>query len=101
MSDLISRSALLEKINSYTYDTVSPEKRRMEHIVRAHFTELIEKQSAAFDLEKVIVELQELKTYKLDLADAMSELINGEKIGTYVCLEDVIELIKRHISDHA
>ena len=60
MSDLISRSSLLEKISDYIYDTVNPEKRRMEHIVKAHFIELIEKQPTAFDVDKVIAELEEM-----------------------------------------
>lgn len=29
----------------------------------------------------------------------MNEIMKREKLGNYVCLENVIELIKRHISD--
>ena len=51
----------------------------------------------AFDVDKVIGKLNELKTYKLNMADAMSELMKRDKLGTYVCLEDVIEVIKESI----
>ena len=61
MSDLISRSALLEELNSYHYDTVNSVTRRIEHIVNAHFIELIEKRPTAFDLDKVIEELEREK----------------------------------------
>lgn len=54
----------------------------------------IDKQETVFDLDKVIEKLKELKTYKLNLADAMCELMNRDKLGTYVCLEDVIEVIR-------
>lgn len=60
MSDLISRSALLEELNNYHYDTVNAQTRRIEHIVNSHFTELIEKQPTAFDLGKVIAELEKM-----------------------------------------
>ena len=99
MSDLISRSALLEELNSYHYDTKNSVTRRIEHIVTAHFIELIEKRSTAFDLDKIIDELQKLKTYNLTISDQMSEIMRRAELGTYVCLEDVIKLIKRHIYD--
>ena len=71
MSNLISRSELLEELNNYHYDTVNTEKRRMEHIVKANFTELIEKQPTAFDLDKVIAELEEMIDQNVDFETGM------------------------------
>lgn len=61
MNDLISRSALLEELNNYHYDTVNSVTRRVEHIVNAHFIELIEKRPVAFDVDKVMKELEKEK----------------------------------------
>lgn len=91
--DLISRKALIEEINRYYY-TVNPEIRRVEHIAKAHICELIDKQPTAYDVDKVIEHLKELKTYKLNLADAMLEIMRRGELGNYVCLEDVIKIVK-------
>lgn len=48
----------------------------------------------SYDVDKVVEQLKELKTYKLDMADSMSELMNKDKLGNYVCLEDVIKIVK-------
>lgn len=48
----------------------------------------------AYDAGKVVEHLKELKTYKLNMADAMSEIMRRGELGTYVCLEDVLEIIK-------
>lgn len=45
-NDLIDRNILLGEINKYTYDAESAEAMRIEHIVKAHICELIEKQPA-------------------------------------------------------
>lgn len=56
--------------------------------------ECIQKAPIAFDVNRAIEQLKELKTYKLNMADAMLELMNKDKLGNYVCLEDVIEIFK-------
>ena len=61
----------------------------------------IENFHVPFDVDKVIAELEELKTYKLDLTDTMTEIMARGKSGTYICLEDVIELLKNNFSDTA
>ena len=48
-----------------------------------------------FDLENVIKQLKELKTYKLYLADAMLESMERGNLGKYVCLEDVLQIMQR------
>ena len=97
MSDLISRSALLEKLNNYHYDTVNAQTRRIEHIVNAHFIELIEKQPTAFDVDKVIKEL-EIEKYNF----------SGSVIQTYSFSSGIesgivraIDIIKKHLSGTA
>ena len=102
MSDLISRSELLEKIDSYIYDTVNPEKRRMERIVKALFIELIEKQPTAFDLDKVIAELEKLSIEELGVSESQFEMDKGE-YSSYctLCLYDVVELLKKHLTGTA
>lgn len=47
-----------------------------------------------YDVDKVIERLKELKTYKLNMADAMSEIMRRGELGNYVCLEDVFEIVK-------
>ena len=49
---------------------------------------------AAYDACKVVERLKELKTYKLNMADAMSEIMRRGELRTYVCLEDVLEIVK-------
>lgn len=102
MSDLISRKSLLEKINGYIYETVNPEKRRMERIVKAHFIEMIEKQPTAFDLDKVIAELEKLSIEELGVSESQFEMDKGE-YSSYctLCLYDVVELLKKYLSDSA
>lgn len=57
-NDLISRSALLEELEKYVFDTMDNETRRAEHIVKAYVLELIERQPAAYDTDKVIEQLK-------------------------------------------
>lgn len=65
------------------------DRKMLEDIFFDCFNEL----ETTFDLESVIEQLKELKTYKLNMADAMSELMNKDKLENYVCLEDVIEIL--------
>lgn len=60
--DLISRKALMEEINSYHYDTANPEIRRAEHFAKAHICELIDKNPTAYDMDKVVEQLEDAKT---------------------------------------
>ena len=99
MSDLISRSEVLKIIDEIGYVNCKCNKDFKANSCVDKVRQTVVEMPVAFDLEKVITELKELKTYKLDLADAMNEIMKREKLGNYVCLEDVIELIKIHIYD--
>jgi hypothetical protein len=45
--------------------------------------------------EKIRERLQELKTYKLDLADAMSELMKKDRLDNYISREEAIDIINQ------
>lgn len=95
MVDLISRNALLENINSYTYDTVNYEMRRAEHIVKAHICELIESQPTAFDLESVIKQLEENVIEELGITKSQFAM-DKEEYSSYCSLTlfDVTKILK-------
>ena len=94
MSDLISRTALISHIVRKYW------KYGAEYNAKQIWKD-IEDFPTAFDLDKVIAGLKELKTYKLDLADTMAEIMARGKSATYICLEDVIELLKNYLFDTA
>lgn len=92
MGNLISRKEMLKHFSDWQMELSKVGNERewnlLDMIIRG-----VENQPTAFDLESVIAELKELKTYKLNMADAMSELMKRDKLGNYVCLEDVIEIL--------
>ena len=93
MNDLISRDEVLKIIEETRKDKL-----------KSNFVSLekkINRIPTVFDLDKVISELQELKTYKLDLTDTMTEIMARGKSATYICLEDAIELLKNYLSGTA
>ena len=57
--DLISRDKFMEDLNSYKFDTRNDSLRRAEHHVKALVFDLIKRQKTAYDLEKVIQQLEE------------------------------------------
>lgn len=95
--DLISRKALMEKVLQDEYDNdihKDGKAKAIHHGEYQHFYKTISEMLTAYDADKVVEKLKELKTYKLNLADAMSEIVRRGELGTYVCLEDVLEIIK-------
>lgn len=44
-------------------------------------------------VEKLIGRLEELKTFKLNLADAMSELMKKDRIDNYISREEAVEIV--------
>ena len=48
----------------------------------------------AFDGDKVVEQLKELKKYNLDLADRMLDLQSHGLNRHFICLEDAIEIVK-------
>jgi len=48
----------------------------------------------AFDGDKVVEQLKELKKYNLDLADRMLDIQSHGLNRHFICLEDAIEIVK-------
>lgn len=46
------------------------------------------------DLDRVVEQLKDLKPYKLDLADAMMDTLENGKYRHFVCLEEVLNIVK-------
>lgn len=95
--DLISRKALMEKVLQEEYDNDIHKDGRakaIHHGEYQYFYKTISEMPTAYDVDKVVEQLWELKTYKLNLADAMSEIMRRGELGTYVCLEDTLEIVK-------
>ena len=95
--DLISRKALMNQVLQEEYDNDIHKNGRakaIHHGEYQHFYKTIVETPTAYDVDKVIEQLKELKTYKLNMADAMSEIMCRGELGNYVCLEDVLEIAK-------
>lgn len=65
----------------------------LEHKDRGLLETMIALIPTAYDIEKVVEELEELKTYNLNLADAMCDIQKNGVGRTFVCLQDVIEIV--------
>lgn len=88
MRRLIDVDVLIAKMNEYHYDTCNPDMRRAEHIVKAHLTELIESQPTAYDLDKVVEQL-ERDSYE-ETADDMNAFEPPQVVNLY----DAIEIVR-------
>lgn len=96
-SDLISKNKLLENIRNWDFQECPVGAFESESDVYKTIKEAIDtikEQPTAYDVEKIVEQLKDLKTYKLNLADAMLEIMRRVELGNYVCLEDVIEIVK-------
>lgn len=49
---------------------------------------------AAYNLDRVVEQLKDLKPYKLDLADAMMDTLENGKYRHFVCQEEVLNIVK-------
>lgn len=48
----------------------------------------------AYDVDKVVEQLNNIKKYKLDLADTMLDIQKNGTTRHFICLEDAIEIVK-------
>lgn len=55
---------------------------------------LIDEQPTAYDVDKVIEQLNNIKKYNLNLADIMLDIQANGINRHFVCLEDAIEIVK-------
>lgn len=88
MSDLISRSALIEAITQHSKDVKSdvPMVQDIYQIAHQHIIQLIEIQPTAYDVEKIVEELKENSQYCVPL---------GGQSFTGIKLEKAIDIVKR------
>lgn len=84
MSDLISRSALIEKTNDYISHT---DERNSEHYVCKRIKKIIEDAPTAYDLDKVVRELEEYIPQEIEMSH--------ERYLQYLALDKAIEIVKR------
>lgn len=55
---------------------------------------LIDAQPTAYDVDKVVQQLENLKKYELNLADMMFDIQSNGLGRHFICLEDAIEIVK-------
>lgn len=55
---------------------------------------LIKEQPTAYDVDKVVEELNKIKKYNLNLADMMIDIQENGTNRHFICLEDAIEIVK-------
>lgn len=55
---------------------------------------LIDAQPTAYDVDKVVQQLENLKKYELNLADMMLDIQSNGLGRHFICLEDAIEIVK-------
>lgn len=54
----------------------------------------IDEQPTAYDVDKVVEELNKIKKYNLNLADMMLDIQANGTNRHFICLEDAIEIVK-------
>ena len=54
----------------------------------------IDDMETAYDIDKVVEELEKLQTYNMSLVTLMSDLQKSGVCRHYICLEDAIEIVK-------
>lgn len=55
---------------------------------------IIREQPTAYDVDKVVEELNKIKKYNLNLADMMIDIQENGTNRHFICLEDAIEIVK-------
>lgn len=90
-NDLISRKKAIFFVRSVfdRFGINAGHKSRADYLIKT-----LKNMPTAYDVDKIVERLKELKTYKLNMEDAMSEIMHRGGLGTYVCLEDVVEIVK-------
>ena len=64
------------------------------HLSEELIQTIIDDIPTAFDGDKVVEQLKELKKYNLDLADRMLDIQSHGLNRHFICLEDAIEIVK-------
>lgn len=58
---------------------------------------IINEQPTAYNVDKVVEELNKIKKYNLNLADMMLDIQSNGTNRHFICLEDAIEIVKGQV----
>lgn len=61
----------------------------------------IDEQPTAYDVDKVVEELNKIKKYNLNLADMMLDIQANGTNRHFICLEDAIEIVKAGVTNES
>ena len=104
MNDLISRSIAVDLLYKYADQKFVTDGVFMANgILKAKcFIESEENIPTAFDVDKVIAELEKLSIEELGVSESQFEMDKGEYLSyCTLCLYDVVELLKKHLTGTA
>lgn len=90
MSDLISRSALIEILSKYKFGAIESDSVR--EYIKETVLDFVREQPTAYDVEKVVAELEELKNLHSELSkDGIDFEFHN---GCEAMCEDAIDIVK-------
>lgn len=97
MGDLISRSDVtdvIDELEVYTSGRPNTMKVEISVLQLQRFINKLKNIPPAHNVDKVVEQLNNIKKYNLDLADTMLDIQANGINRHFVCLEDVIEIVK-------
>ncbi len=97
MSDLISRSEVndvIDELEVYTSGRPNTMKVEVSVLQLQRFINKLKNIPTAYDVDKVVEELNKIKKYNLNLADMMIDIQENGTNRHFICLEDAIEIVK-------
>ena len=93
--DLISRKALMDVFQEKADDNTGLLRNNM-----LFAKELVKSIPAAYDVDKVVEQIEKLPHRKLNLGDLMMDIMESKKTDRhFICLEDVIAIVKGAVKD--
>lgn len=89
---LIDADKLLEKL-----DKPSVLVDRLPWTILETVRNIVKSQPTAYEIDKVVEELEKLKQYKLNIGDAVCNIQANGINRHFICLEDAIEIVKQGV----
>lgn len=100
MSDLISRKEAIEIIQNLCVDGKMYGNDDMTLIDAYDAIDGISEFPTAYDVDEAVEQIEKLPHRKLNLGDAMMDIMQSGKTDRhFVCLEDVIEIVKGAVKE--
>lgn len=92
---LIDADELMEEVIGHIYDTYSPEARRAAHNTQALYQEIIQRQPTAYDVDKVVERLEELREM-VPINRLLDDIIKDKpkELGQLMAYRKAIEVVK-------